>query len=88
MLLSAYCRSGGADAPGIVHDAPAAAFSVELPASVAAKLTGSQLDELQAFANEKGAKHSHKHIICMEKHMAAGKTFEEAHKAAQREVGE
>lgn len=61
---------------------------MEIPASVVAKLSGSQLDELQAFANEKGAKHSRKHIVCMEKHMAAGKSFEEAHKAAQSEVGE
>lgn len=61
---------------------------IEIPASLGAKLSSEQLDRLQAYANAKDAHHSRKHLAAMERYLSQGKSFDEAHSQAQREVGE
>lgn len=79
------------------HDEPPAfeGARVEIPASLAMKLTTEQLDKLQKYANEMssssaggGHKHSIKHIKKMEELMSKGKSFEDADKEARSSVGE
>ncbi len=85
------CRSGSTGsgegaASGIVHEPPTV-HMIDVPATLAARLSAADLDKLQAYANEKGHTHSRKFVAACERAMASGKSFESAVAHARAEVG-